>query len=178
MKNALSVLLLFLLSASAFGQQGWRDQLGQASTNTDSRKSIDGFGGWLMVTPDADWKSKWETPADTVPSFGVAHTVARGKQLFVLIFFANPKLDGSNAADISCDIDILKPDGKSSFHQTGMVCFKGVIHEPAAHTFLSQAVIGWTGDATDQSGTWVVHVTLKDNLRQVTMPLQRSFELK
>jgi hypothetical protein len=178
MKRTLSVLLLLLLCASAFGQQGWRDRHGAVSPNTDSRKSIDGFGGWLVVTPDADWKAKWETSADTVPRFAVAHTVARGKQLFVLIFFANPKLDGSNAADISCDIDILKPDGKPSFHQAGMTCLKGVIHEPATHMFLSAPVIGWTGDATDHSGPWVVHVTLKDNLRKATMSLQTSFELK
>jgi len=178
MKKALNVLLLVLLSASAFGQQGWRDQHGQVSINTNSRKSIDGFGGWLVVTPDADWKAKWETPAGTVPRFAMANLVARGKQLFVLIFFANPKLDDSNAADISCDIDILTPDGKPSFHQTGMTCFKGAIHEPATHMFLSAPVIGWTGDATDHSGPWVVQVALRDNLRHVTMPLRASFELK
>ncbi|WP_158883117.1 hypothetical protein [Rhodanobacter sp. L36] len=178
MKKALSVLLLLLVCASAFGQQGFRDQHGQVSPNTDSRKSIDGFAGWLVVTPDADWKAKWETPADTVPYFATASSTTRGKQLFVLIFFANPKLDGSNAADIRCDIDVLKPDGKPSFHQTGMTCFKGALHEPATHMFLSAPVIVWTGDATDHSGTWVVQVTLKDNLRHVTMPLRTSFELK
>jgi len=178
MPKRLSLLLLTLLALPAFSQQGWRDEHGQLAPDTDSRRSVNGFGGSLLVTPDADWQAKWQTPSDTVPQFAVAKVVPRGQQVFFLIFFANPLLKEGGAADITCDIDVLRPDGKATFHQLDMPCFKGVINEPVTHTFLSPTVIGWTGDAADPSGAWVLRVLLKDNVRRVRVPLRTSFELK
>ncbi|BDU21709.1 hypothetical protein [Dyella sp. GSA-30] len=178
MPKRLSLLLMTLLSLPAFCQEGWRDEHGHPVPDSDSQRSIKGFGGRLLVTPDADWQAKWQTPSDTIPHFTVAKAIPRGQQVFFLIFFANPLLKEGSTADITCDIDVLRPDGKATFHQLGMSCFKGVINEPATHTFLSPAVIGWTGDSGDPSGTWVLRVLLKDNVRQASVPLRTSFELK
>ncbi|MBM7119959.1 hypothetical protein [Dyella kyungheensis] len=178
MSKLLSFLLLSLLCFPAFCQDGWRDEHGHPARDTDSRRSVNGFGGSLVVTPDADWQAKWQTPSDTVPHFSVAKIVPRGQQVFFLIFFANPLLKEDGTADITCDIDVLRPDGKSSFHQLDVPCFKGAIHEPVTHTFLAPSVIGWTGDSSDSSGTWVLRVLLKDNVRKASVPLRTSFELK
>ncbi|WP_445145069.1 hypothetical protein [Dyella sp. Tek66A03] len=178
MPKLLSLLLLTLLALPAFSQEGWKDGRGHFAPDTESRRSVGGFGGSLLVTPDADWQAKWQTPSDTVPNFAVAKAVPRGKQVFFLIFFANPLLKEGGAADITCDIDVLRPDGKATFHQLDMTCFKGVISESKNHTFLSAPVIGWTGDSDDPAGTWVLRVFLKDNVRKVSVPLRTSFELK
>jgi len=178
MSKLLSFLLLSLLCFPAFCQDGWRDEHGHPARDIDSRRSVNGFGGSLVVTPDADWQAKWQTPSDTVPHFSVAKIVPRGQQVFFLIFFANPLLKEDGTADITCDIDVLRPDGKSSFHQLDVPCFKGAIHEPVTHTFLAPSVIGWTGDSSDSSGTWVLRVLLKDNVRKASVPLRTSFELK
>lgn len=178
MPKLLSLLLLTLLAFPAFCQEGWRDGQGNRAPDTESRRSVGGFGGSLLITPDANWKAKWETSSDTVPHFTEAKTVSRGQQVFFLIFFANPRLRDDKTADITCDIDVLRPDGKATFHQLDMPCFKGVISDPRSLTFLSAPVIGWTGDAGDPGGTWILRVLLKDNVRRVSVPLRTSFELK
>jgi hypothetical protein len=178
MLKRLSVLLLVLLALPAFCQEGWRDKQGRPVPDSDSRRSVNGFGGSLLVTPDADWKAKWETPSDTVPHFDEIKSVSRGRQVFFLIFFANPLLKDGRVADITCDINVLRPDGKSAFHQLDVPCYKGDINEPVTHTFLSSAVVGWTGDPGDPSGTWVLRVLLKDNVRHASVPLRTSFELR
>ncbi|GLQ47830.1 hypothetical protein GCM10007862_28810 [Dyella lipolytica] len=177
MKKLILLIALATLAIPAFGQEGWKDQGGHLTQNTESRNSVDEFGGWLVVTSDADWNAKWQTPSDTVPHFTEAKTVARGKEIFVLILFANPLLDSNGGANVTCDLDVTRPDGTSSIHQVGAVCFQGKIKEAPTHLFLSTPVIGFRGDPDDPSGKWVVRVTLKDNVRGAVVPLQSSFVL-
>ncbi len=120
------IALLLLLTTVAFADDRfWRDENAHFAPNTEARNAVDGFGGWLLVTSDADWKQKWETSPNTVPHFVEAHTVARGKHVFILTFFANAKLTETGEADVTCDIDVVRPDGSSSVHQIDAVCFRG-----------------------------------------------------
>jgi len=178
MARKLGLLLLALLALPALGQEGWKDAKGQPAPNTESRKSVGGFGGSLIVTSDADWQAKWQTPSDTVPHFTEAKTVARGKQVFVLTFFANPLLDSRGSADVRCDIDVVRPNGTTSIHQVDAPCFKGPLQGPPTYLYLSNAVIGFTGDPGDPAGEWIVRVSIKDNVRQVAVPLRTSFVLE
>jgi hypothetical protein len=147
-----------------------------AAANTDSQKQVDGFWGWIIVTPDEDWEQKWSTPSSTTPYFSTTKDVKRGKNIFVLTFFANPKLDGDGKADITCDIEVVRPDGSFSTQEKGTVCFNGML-EDLTNMYLSTQVIGFIGEPQDLPGEWVVRVTLKDNVRKVTVPLRTSFVL-
>jgi hypothetical protein len=147
-----------------------------AAANTDNQKQVDGFGGWIIVTPDEDWEQKWNTPSSTTPYFSTAKDVKRGKTIFVLTFFANPKLNGEGKADITCDIEVVRPDGSFSTRETGTVCFNGML-EDVNNMYLSHQVIGFIGESKDLPGEWVVRVTLKDNVRKVAVPLKTSFVL-
>lgn len=175
--RTLSVFVLLLISCVAFAQEGWRDQRGHAAPDTDARKSVGGFGGWVIVTSDADWQAKWETQSNTIPRFTEANTVSRGNRVFVLTFFANPKLNSAGEANVSCDIDVTRPDGTTSTHQSDVVCFRGVLKTDPHYTYLAAPVIGFIGDPGDPAGVWVVQVTLKDNIRHVVVPLKTSFAL-
>ena len=156
--------------------EGWHDQNGNPAANTDDRKSVSGFGGWVIVTSDSDWKEKWETPSTTTPSFTPARNVPRGKPIFVLTFFANPQLTDEGKAQVMCDLDVIKPNGQSSTHQENVVCFKGTLKDPRL-TYLSDPVIGFVGDPGDPPGEWLVRITLKDQVRHVAVPLKTSFVL-
>ena len=156
--------------------EGWHDQKGNPAINTDDRKSVNGFGGWVIVTSDANWKEKWETPSSTAPSFTSAKYVPRGQPIYVLTFFANPQLTAEGNAEVMCDIDVTRPNGTSSTHQENAVCFKGALKEPRL-TYLSGPVIGFVGDPGDPSGEWLVRITLKDEVRHVAVPLKTSFVL-
>jgi hypothetical protein len=175
--KVLSVVVLFLISCSAFAQEGWRDERGHSAPDTDARKSVSGFGGWVLVTSDADWQVKWEIPSNVTPHFTEARQVSRGSRVFVLTFFANPRLNTAGEANVTCDINVIRPDGTTSTHQTDAVCFKGELKTDPHYTYLAAPVIGFVGDPGDPTGVWLIQVNLKDNIRHVAVPLKTSFVL-
>ena len=179
MKHIVILALGLAISAASVGQGGfWKDRQGNPAQETEARRSLNGLGGWLLVTSDADWREKWETPSTTVPNFKEVKTIGRGEKAFVLAFFANPKLTSEGRADMTCDLDVTRPDGTSSIHQTDVVCFRGTIKGSPYNMYLSAPVIGFVGEASDPAGSWVVRVSLKDNVRNMVLPLKTSFTLE
>lgn len=172
-----AVLALILISGVARAELGWRDEGGNPVPDTDSQKSVAGFGGMLIVTPDLDWEKRWETPPEVAPQFTRATSLEKGEELFILTVFTNPKLDESGAAGVSVDIDVTRPDGSSSMHVEGAACFEGELSGPLRRMFLCKAVIGFVGEPSDPTGTWSVRIAITDTVRQVTIPLSTSFEL-
>lgn len=172
-------LMLANFAPAACAQEGaWKDRQGRPLPATEARRSINGLGGFLLVTPDTDWREKWNTPAETVPHFRQADSVARGQPLFVLIFFANPALDKEGRADLACDLTVTRPDGTVSTNQQAVECFRGEIKGGPRNTYLAAPVIGFTGDANDPAGKWVVRVVLKDKLKKAVLPLETAFVLE
>lgn len=173
-----SILVAAALAVPHVTQQGtWRGDDGKPSPNTESRKSIRGFGGWLLVTPDQDWREKWSTPSGTVPRFNEAHAVQRGGKLTVLIFLANPALTAAGEADVTCDLEVVRPTGTHSIQDHDVMCLKGELHGAASSVYLAAPALAFTGEAADPLGEWLVRVTLKDNVRHVSMSLKTSFTL-
>jgi hypothetical protein len=157
---------------------GWKDSQGRAQADSDARKAQNGFGGWLLLTSDEDWQSKWDTQAEAIPSFSMAGNIAKGKPVYALTFFSNPKLTADGDADISCDIDLLKPDGSASFRQKDATCFKGALKGRPNYLYLSAPVIRFIGEQDDPYGVWQVSITLKDNVGHTDLPLKTSFILQ
>jgi hypothetical protein len=143
-----------------------------------NRGEADGFKGMLLVTPDADWKEKWNTPSSITPHFTIANDVAQGGKLFVLTFLANPGVDGQGMANVTCDLEVVRPDGTRSSFQDGVDCFKAKLQGPPTNVYLAAPVVVFTGDPGDPAGVWTVRVTLRDNVRHVNVPLEAAFELK
>ena len=178
MKHFRLVFLFFMIAVMALAEDRfWRDEHGNFVSRTEARNAVGRFGGWLVVTSDSDWQAKWETSPDTVPRFTEAKTVARGKTIFILTFFGNPKLTESGEADVTCDIDVVKPNGTSSVHQVDVVCFRGALRGPTTNVYLSAPILNFVGESNDPIGKWSVRVTLKDNIRHVSLPLKTSFTL-
>ena len=96
----------------------------------------------------------------------------------MLTFFANPQLNSAGNADVSCDIHTLRPNGTSSVDQKDAICFNGAPKENPRNMYLCAVIIGFVGDPGDPAGEWLVHITLKDNVRHVSLPLKTSFVLQ
>jgi len=159
-------------------ETGWKDSQGRAQPDSDARKAQNGFGGWLLLTSDEDWQSKWNTQPEAIPSFSMAGNIAKGKPVYALTFFSNPKLNADGDADISCDIDLRKPDGSASFQQKDATCFKGSLKGQPNYLYLSAPVIKFIGEQDDPYGVWQVSITLKDKIGQTNLPLKTSFILQ
>ena len=179
LKYVFALAVGLALGGSALAQEAtWIDEHGQPIPETEARRSINGLAGNLVITPDANWREKWDTPPSTVPHFNETKSVKRGQQVFVLIFFSNPKTGADGRADLTCDLDVVRPDGSASAHQDNAVCFQGEVKGGPYSVYLAAPVVGFIGEATDAAGTWTVRVSLKDNLSKTVLPLKTSFILK
>ena len=177
MRNILFIIL-FSLSFTALAENGgWRNKDGPPAPNTDSIKSINGFGGWLLVTPDQDWEEKWNTP-DRIPYFTEAKDVRYGEELTILIFFTNPKPNKDGLMNISCDMKVQRPDGSFSMDESNVPCAPGwPVPENPRSLLLAQTVIKYIGEADDIPGTWKVSINLKDQHSGIQVPLKTEFNL-
>jgi len=178
MRNILVFLCLsFSASALCSDEFHWLMADGSIAPERENQKSISGFGGWLLVTPDKDWEQKWNTPYENVPHFSEAEDVKIGEELTILPFFANPKLSTTANFEILCDIKVQKPDGTFSINEIDIPCARGELHQDPRSIFLTQTVIKYIGEKGDPFGTWTVYFEMKDSIRGVSVPLKTSFNL-
>jgi len=175
---AVSVLAAFLANSASAQSGFWRDKEGKPIAESDAMKSKNDFAGSLLVTTDENWKEKWDNPPDTKPNFNKAGAVPYGRKVFLLTFFANPKLDATGNANVRCDFKIISPTGTVSLAQNNLNCFSGRIAGNPYNMYLSGPVIAFSGDPGDPPGTWAMEVKLRDESRGVELPLRTSFELK
>ncbi|MFL6707366.1 MAG: hypothetical protein ACJ8HI_04080 [Massilia sp.] len=174
----LAVLMLSAANAGYAQDSGWRGSDGQPVANSASMRSEGEFGATLLVTPDADWEQKWNTPVHTIPSFKQTEVVKYGDKVTVLIFFANPKLDAQGSVNVRCDIKVFGPAGAVTSEQKDLRCFDGPLKGSPTNVYLSRPAVVFSGDATDPPGKWIIKVNIRDENRPVGLDLQTGFELK
>ena len=143
----------------------------------DSRKVVNDFGAWLLVTPDLNWQEKWDTPPDTIPYFNEADTVRVGDKLVILTFFTNPSLDEQRNAEVKCTLSVKRPDGTMSVSPQKFDCLNGNVSGNPRYVMLSPAVIMFTAEESDPAGIWTVYVTLEDRKRRTLIELKTTYNL-
>ncbi len=176
MRLSLVLLLAFCWGGASLAQ--WRSPDGAPIPDTEARKTVDGFGASLLVTPDPDWEAKWNTPSDVTPQFREAKTVKMGGKLTVLIFYANPKPDAANRISVRCDIRLKRPNGTLSVDLKDAACAEGPLRGDPRNVRLAAPVIGFIGEPGDPLGEWRVEVSLTDAIRGTTVPVRTSFKLE
>jgi hypothetical protein len=158
-----AVLLALALSSVALA----------ADPPAGNTKSVAGFSGMLIVTPDKDWATKWNTSPESIRYVASGSTVRKGGELFVLTMFSNPQRDASGAVSISMDIEVIRPDGESTSHAENAVCVQGQVEVSALYRCLQ--VVEFTNEPTDPAGKWSVRILLKDDVRKASIPLSMEF---
>lgn len=178
MKNIFIGLLMTLSLIAHAETGGWVTRDGKPVPNSDAMKSINGFGGWLVVTPDSDWEAKWNTSPETIPNFSEAKDVSYGEKLTVLTFYINPKTNAFGELDVLCDIKVTRPDGSSSANAKGVKCAAGKLQGNPRNIRLTSTVIKYVGEEGDPPGEWIVEVRLIDKIRGTAIPLKTHFNLR
>jgi hypothetical protein len=178
MKYVLASIAMALSLAAQAETGSWVSKDGRPVPNSDSMKSINGFGGSLLVTPDPDWEEKWNSSPETVPYFSEAKDVSYGEQLTILVFFINPKTDSYGAVNVRCDIKVTRPDGSTSVDERDVQCADGKLQGNPRNVRLTSAVIKYVGEEGDPPGKWVVEVSLTDQVRETAVPLKTQFTLQ
>jgi hypothetical protein len=169
---------LFLAAqCAAAADSPWHTPDGKPVPDSDAMKGANGFGASLVLTPDADWQAKWNTPPDTAPRFRTTSRVKVGEKVTLLIFILNPKVGANGEVDVRCDIAIRKPDGSVATAEKDLACLRGALQGDPRHVRLAVPVVAFEGEASDPLGQWRVEVSVKDALRDTTLPLKVLFTL-
>src|SRR3990167_4674680 len=177
MKYLFFVFFISFASLSYSEEFVWKDSSGRPVPDTEARKSKSGFCGWLLLTPDENWREKWETSPDTTPHFSEKNTVKLGEKLFILPFFTNAEIDRSRNVKILCDIQVVRHNGTYSINERGIECFNGKLLGNQFSLYLASTVIGFSGENSDPLGDWVVNLKFIETTKQVELPLKAKFTL-
>lgn len=170
----LGLTVLFAANVYAQDAVGWRDAQGRPVPESDSQKSSKGFGGSLILTPDADWAEKWARPE--TPQFTTTEVVKLGETVAALVFFVNPGTDQNGQIRILCDFLITRPDGSVSADKQGSVCAQGKLEGDPHRVRLVDQIVGFQGEASDLEGIWTLKVRLTDTVRDASVELKTQFE--
>ena len=148
------------------------DSEGRIQPDTEFRKSVDGFGGLLVVTTDSDWQEKWDTPPEVTPNFNTTSTVKIGETVTTLIFLVNPRTNADGEAHVRCSIRVTRPDGTASVNEADQECFRGPLEPEHRHNvLLAIPFLKFVGEPTDPVGEWVTNVKLIDVHRDTSIEL-------
>lgn len=174
----ITLSLALLLAGIAPAGAQWIDRQGGPVPETPAAKSVEGFGGVLITTADADWREKWDTPANVTPHFSETDEVSLGGTVTTLIMFSNPMLDADRRADVTCDLQVIRPDGSFSMNMDDTECYQGPILADPTHVYMAKPSLQFLAEPSDPPGVWTMKVTLRDNLRGVGMKLEKQVTLK
>ncbi len=170
-------VLVLAVGAALADAGAWVGEDGRALPDTPARKTSDGFGGWLLVTADPDWRAHWNRPPRGQPSLSEARYVGYGERLTILAFYTNPATTPEGRIDIRCSVRVIRPDGIVATEASDRQCAGS---EPAGDlqaARISWAVIDYVGEKEDPAGQWVVEMTLTDAVRDVSLALETDFIL-
>ena len=144
-----------------------------------SRMCKEGFYADLYLTVDPlRFCQQWASvPSSGTPNMAgtTTHLVKRNMPVSFLVLIANPKLDNSSNADVSYTINIKKPDGKMELPQDTWLWKGKYLAPPKGCVLCGMNVIRYAVDDTAPSGRYSVEAIVKDNNRQVELPLQSFF---
>ena len=150
------MLACLWLAASAAIAGAWVPRDGEPLPDTAFRRTVAGFGGWLVVTPDPDWQAKWDAPPRDVPRLPTAQYVDYGDRLTVLAFYTNPATDADGEIDIRCDVRVTRPDGSIASRAENRRCASPEPEGPLRALRLSWMVVEYVGERTAPAGRWTV----------------------
>ena len=177
MKYIAALLIVLFCSASADESFRWIDADGNTVPDDASRKSTDGFGGWLLITPDHDWMEKWATPVEHIPAFTVTKRVEKGDEIYILVLFSNPQPDRAGYIDIGCDIKVTRPDGSTSVDVKDMDCAGGRVEGNLQNIRMTNLSITHVAEDSDLTGEWSIDVDVVDRIRDARVSLSANYNV-
>ncbi len=139
------------------------------------RKVRDGFGAAVVVTADPEWKRKWGTPGNKLPRIEQAGSLRIGEKVWALLFLTNPSFDGAGYVDVTCDLRMIRPNGKVTEHRALRALRTKTI--PVPQTYMSEFVLTMVGEENDPVGEWVLEFVVHDRKRGIDVPVVGRYQL-
>ncbi len=138
--------------------------------------SGEGFGAAVVVTADPDWKKKWSPPAPRLPRIDQARSLRIGQKVWALLFLTNPSADLTGTVDVTCDLRMIRPNGRVT-ERRGLRALR-IKTIPVPRTYMSEFVLTMEGEENDPLGEWVIELVVHDNVRGVALPITGRYTLE
>lgn len=153
-----------------------RNAKADPAAEVEWRRTNNGFGAMVVVTADPQWKRKWSAPTSRVPRVAPAKGLRIGEKVWALLFLTNPLQDEKGNVDVTCDLRMIRPNGRISEHRDVKALRKKTIPVPG-QTYMSEFVLTMVGEEKDPVGEWVVEFVVRDRKRGVEVPVVSRYTL-
>lgn len=177
MKNKKRSVIIFiistifiLISASCAGSPGVK------ATEDAAIQAQEGLE--LVIAPSIDYafNDKWyRTLGETLPYVPVAKKVEKGQIFFIRLFASGYSIDKENNMDLAYDISILTPSGEIYAEYSDLKFLK----QKSYNNYIQapETIVHVSFDPQDEYGTYLIKVTLKDNVSGGTAYAESTVEL-
>jgi hypothetical protein len=171
----LTVACVFLLCASATGYAQWNKD-GERVPDTANRKSINGFGGHLIIVANPQaFIEEWQKPE--TPKIKTLTNVKRGELIGAFVLFVGCKPDAQQKCNSEVDYAVYKPDGSLYAERRNEPLWKDQA-PPGRNIQLSMAILGIRMDKNDPSGEYRVKAKVSDLNAEISFELETTFLVK
>jgi hypothetical protein len=174
MRLILLILVALVAAVPATAQQQggfeWK-QGGATAPPTPAQASRNGFGVFMLVTPDLDgfWEA-WARPSP--PQIGTTDEVRRGRPVYAILLFSGcrPAPDGN--CNVTAELSMTGPNG-SPYGDT----MRGLVWAgppaPQYRLQASESSLGFRLEPADPLGTYTLRAMVTDNVAGTTLSVEQ-----
>ncbi len=176
MKTLHLVLFLGLVASAYAASPGvWYDGDKEAP-DRPHQKAKKGFGVQLLLTKDETFFKAWESPAP--PKLEIAKTAMGGDSVYSVLLFFGAGKDKSGKAKVTFSGQVTAPDGKILKKFKDAVALDGPYRGSEYDLSLSAAYVGFQMARKEGKGIYTLEITVTDHVKDVSIPLIQTIELK
>ena len=173
MKIILAVLVVVLANVMVSAQWKKGDEKVE---DTAERKSVNEFGGYLIIVEDPKgFIKEWTKPQ--TPNIKPVTNVKRGKVIGAIVLFAGCKPDSAGVCNSEVDYVVIKPDGNVYAERKEQPLWKEQAPPPKNVQFI-RAILAIRMEPDDPVGEYKVRAKVSDLNAGVTFELETKFHLK
>ena len=168
--------LLFLILVVASPVFGQTKQDGEREKNLSNRKTVNGFGGHLIVVENPrEFIQQWLQPK--TPKIKSASDVKRGESIGAFVLFAGCKQDAQGICNSEVDYTIYKPDGSIYVERKKLPLWKEKA-PPVPNTQLGKAILALRFGKDEPVGQYKVKAKVSDFNANISFELETTFRLQ
>ena len=147
------------------------------SYSANAETEGDAFDFLLAITQQNLEMNWWfEVPAQFGPVVSSTGEVAKGESFKILPIFSNYGTTSGKEADISFDVEIVKPDGTIDVSEKTVTGFKGRAF--GDHLLPSKVILVVSFDSEDLFGEYTINVSAHDHTKNQNVKKSRKINLR
>ncbi|BBO83792.1 hypothetical protein DSCO28_43580 [Desulfosarcina ovata subsp. sediminis] len=177
MKNSILLIIFLFLVVPSTSHGKWNDKQGNPVEDTEWMKYSGDFGAQLLLIGDEkEFFKCWETPSETV-NLETVSEINRGEPLITPIIFSGCYVNKSGNCMVSAALKILRPDGSTYADMPQVEVWENKPPPPKGILEMGVGYLKVIIEPEDPDGTYTVQAKVKDNVKNSSFVLTRTFSV-